>query len=164
MKIIFNKVLVLQNRLSHGHLSISIPKNFLWLLPKIEKKCISLNDNIIWCKNSSHQRFVKLWLLFLIYAVGIDMFKVNNRNTRTRCQICSKLTVKTSERRKWRRSGVFIANFKHISHLVLVFLWASKCQLGSAPKHFFNLSALRFHVFLKNILHKKFCKTGKASL
>ena len=27
--------------------------------------------------------------------VGIYMFKVNNRNTRTRCEICSKLTIKT---------------------------------------------------------------------
>ena len=27
------------------------------------------------------------------------MFKVNNRNTRTRCGICSKLTIKTPERR-----------------------------------------------------------------
>ena len=50
------------------------------------------------------------------------MFKVNNRNTRTRCRICSKLTIKTPERRYWRRSGVFIVNFKQISHLALVFL------------------------------------------
>ena len=34
----------------------------------------------------------------------------------------SKLTIKTPERRYWRRSGVFIVNFEHISHLVLVFL------------------------------------------
>ena len=27
------------------------------------------------------------------------MFKVNNRNSRTRCEICSKLTIKTPERR-----------------------------------------------------------------
>ena len=27
------------------------------------------------------------------------MFKVSNRNTRTRCEICSKLTIKTPERR-----------------------------------------------------------------
>ena len=27
------------------------------------------------------------------------MFKVNNRNTRARCEICSKLTIKTPERR-----------------------------------------------------------------
>ena len=48
------------------------------------------------------------------------MFKVNNRNTRTRCEICSKLTIKTPERREWRRSAVFIVKFEHISHLVLV--------------------------------------------
>ena len=39
------------------------------------------------------------------------MFKVNNRDTRTRCKMCSKLTIKTSER---RHSGVFIVNFEHI--------------------------------------------------
>ena len=48
----------------------------------------------------------------------IYLFKVNNRNTRTRCEICSKLRIKTPE----RRSGVFIVNFENISHLVLVFL------------------------------------------
>ena len=53
---------------------------------------------------------------------GNYMFKINNRNTRTRCEICSKLTIKTSERRHCRRSGVFIVNFEHIPHLVLVFL------------------------------------------
>ena len=47
---------------------------------------------------------------------GNCMFKVNNRNTRTRCEICSKLTIKTPERRQWRRSGFFIVNFEHISH------------------------------------------------
>ena len=52
---------------------------------------------------------------------GIYSLKVNNRNNRTGCEICSKLTVKTPERRHWHRSGVFV-NFKHISHLVLVFL------------------------------------------
>ena len=35
------------------------------------------------------------------------MFQVNNKDAR---------------RRQWRRSGVFIVNFEHISHLVLVFL------------------------------------------
>ena len=36
------------------------------------------------------------------------MFKVNNKDT--------------SERRHWRYSGVFIVNFEHISHHVLVFI------------------------------------------
>ena len=59
--------------------------------------------------------------------VGNCMFKVNNRSTKTRCKVCSKLTLKTPERHPWCCSGVFIVNFEHISHLVLVFycwLWA----------------------------------------
>ena len=51
------------------------------------------------------------------------MFKVDNRNTKTRCEICSKLTIKTPERCPLHHSGVFIVvNFENISHLVLVFL------------------------------------------
>ena len=50
------------------------------------------------------------------------MFKVNNRIIRTRCEICSKLTIRTPERRQWGFSGVFIINFERISHLVPVFL------------------------------------------
>ena len=42
------------------------------------------------------------------------IFKFNNRNTRTRCEICSKLTIKTLERRHWPRSGVFFVNLEHI--------------------------------------------------
>ena len=58
------------------------------------------------------------------FPAGIYLLKFNNRNTntRTRCEICSKLTIKTPERRQWHRSGIFIVNFKYISHLVLVFL------------------------------------------
>ena len=36
------------------------------------------------------------------------------------CQIFSKLTIKTQERRHLRRSGIFIVNFEQISHIVLV--------------------------------------------
>ena len=36
---------------------------------------------------------------------GIYLLKGNNRNTRTRCEISSKLRIKTPERRHWRRSG-----------------------------------------------------------
>ena len=53
-------------------------------------------------------------------AADIYLLKINNRNTR--CEICLKLTIKTPERRHWRRLGIFIVNFEHISHLVLVFL------------------------------------------
>ena len=56
------------------------------------------------------------------YSAAYYMFKVNNRNTRTRCEICSKLTINTPERCQSPRSVVFIVNFKHASYLVAVFL------------------------------------------
>ena len=43
------------------------------------------------------------------HPTGIYLLKVNNRNTRTKCEKCSKLTIRA-------------LNFEHISHLVLVFL------------------------------------------
>ena len=53
---------------------------------------------------------------------GIYLLKFNNRKTRTRSEIYSKLTIKTLERGHWCRSVVFIVNFQDISHLSLVFL------------------------------------------
>ena len=52
-----------------------------------------------------------------IYPDNIYLFKINNRNARKRCEICSELTIKTPERRHWRRSRAFVVNFEHISHL-----------------------------------------------
>ena len=57
-----------------------------------------------------------------VFACQNLMFKNNNRNTRARCEICSNLTIKTSKRRYWLRSDVFIVNFEHIPHFVLLFL------------------------------------------
>ena len=49
--------------------------------------------------------------------------KVKNGNTRKRCEICSNLIRKTSERRPSRSSSdVFITNFEPISNLLIVFL------------------------------------------
>ena len=39
--------------------------------------------------------------------VGIYLLKVNDGNTRTRCEICSKPTIKRPELRQWRRSDIF---------------------------------------------------------
>ena len=74
---------------------------------------------------------------------NIYLFKVNNRNTGKRCEICSKLTIRTSERRKWRCSGVFIVNFEPISHLFQVFpLLALNRQLLAEKSYFKMLCAL----------------------
>ena len=64
----------------------------------------------------------KLWANGQTYPVAIYLLKVNNRDIRTRYEICSKLTMKTPEWRHCRRSSIFSFNFEHISHLVLEFL------------------------------------------
>ena len=55
------------------------------------------------------------------------MLKVNIINIRKRGEICSKLlkyaqTIKRPEWCHWPRSGVFIVDLEHISHLFLMFL------------------------------------------
>ena len=70
------------------------------------------------------------------------MFKVNNISTRTRFEICSKLTIKTPERHQWCRSGVFFVNFEHISHLVLVFLLLTLSRQMPAEILFFYLLSM----------------------
>ena len=67
-------------------------------------------------------QLVNIMKLAHFNPAGICLLKVNNRNTRTRCEICLELTIKTPKRSQWCRSGVFIVNFEHISLLVLVFL------------------------------------------
>ena len=64
-----------------------------------------------------------LLLLENNFPANIYLFKINNRNTKKRCEICPKLTLRTPERRERRRSGVFIVNFEHTSQLFPVFLW-----------------------------------------
>ena len=56
------------------------------------------------------------------FSASNYVFKFVNRNTRTSGEICLKFTIKTPERRHWRLFGVYIVNFEHTPHLVLVFL------------------------------------------
>ena len=77
---------------------------------------------------------------FNIYLAGIYLLKVNNKNTRTRCEKCSNLTMKTPELRQWHRPGVFIVNFEQISHLVLVFLLLT---LKIKSRKIFNMYEIR---------------------
>ena len=69
---------------------------------------------MLWSKINSDLQF--------IYVARIYLLKITNGNTRWMCEICWKLTIKTSERCHWCHSGILTVNFKHISHLALVFL------------------------------------------
>ena len=73
------------------------------------------------CEQAGQVRFLINGKNLILYPVGIYLLKIKDKNTRTRCEICSKLTTKTPERRYWRRSSAFIANYEHISHIVLIF-------------------------------------------
>ena len=49
------------------------------------------------------------------YPANIYLLKVNYKNTKEKCEICSKLSIEIPERHQWRLS-VFIVNLEHISH------------------------------------------------
>ena len=59
--------------------------------------------------------------------------------------------MKTPERRHWRRSGVFIVNLEHISHLVLVFLLLTLNML-LLTLNIFEHAIVNFNVNFEHIL------------
>ena len=65
---------------------------------------------------------------WFLYDIGLRHERVNKSVIQILYQsaiTCSKLTIETLEQGvkcQWRRFGVFIFNFEHISHLVLVLL------------------------------------------
>ena len=78
-------------------------------------------------------------------STHIHLLQDNNRNTRKRCETCSKLIMKTLKRRQWRCSGVFNVNCDHIPHLFLLFQfliwacivsWICKWDINSQLKSF----------------------------
>ena len=86
---------------------------------------------------------VKTFLMSLGIPANIYLFKINERNTRKRCEIYSKLTIKTPEWRYWRCFGVFIFNFELIPHLFLLFLLLDLIMhlfAGIASKILFKVS------------------------
>ena len=64
------------------------------------------------CVKNQKQPFTDV----LQIPASIYLFKVTNKSTRKKCEICSKLSVQTPERHQWPRSGVFIVtlNVFHI--------------------------------------------------
>ena len=73
-----------------------------------------------------------------MYPVGNYKLKVNDRNTRTRCEIFSNITIKTPKLRHRRR-------FEHISQLILWFLCAGKCRLFMYAYRMFHANELLKH-------------------
>ena len=52
-----------------------------------------------------------VFLFSVIQSGNIYLSKVKDRNGRKMCEICSKLTINTQERRHWRHSVEFVVYF-----------------------------------------------------
>ena len=57
-----------------------------------------------------------MFIMKSIIPAGINLLKVNSRNTRTRCEMCSKLTIKIPLLFKFEQIShlVSIVNFEHV--------------------------------------------------
>ena len=73
--------------------------------------------NMLKCKLQSKRKKCYLrQVRKLVSAKNCILAQSSNKNTRKRCELCLKLTIKT-ERRHWLRSGVFIFSFVSIVDL-----------------------------------------------
>ena len=63
---------------------------------------------VLWFYEFLFNSDIKIFKEKRIIPAGIYLFKVNNRNTKTRCKICSKLTIKIPERRHWHLRLFFV--------------------------------------------------------
>ena len=86
-----------------------------------------------------------------VFPANIYLFKDNNRNSRKRCEICSKLTIKTL-------SNIFHTFF----YCLYCWLWTSKCLLGDLLRTTLNcrvvqqfqleLKLVQYILTLKNLI------------
>ena len=90
------------------------PYKIKWWNSNILEYYVLAKDNV----NFIHTR---------INSTGKYMFKANSRKTKTRWEICSKLTIKTLERRYWH---LYCGLWTYFTPCPSVFLWAGKYRLA----------------------------------
>ena len=80
------------------------------------------------CLKILTKTFFKNYIAFTNFwsPADICLFKVNDRNTTTMCEICSKLTIKTLEQRHWLVSLLLTLNRFH------KFCWCFSCRLSTS--------------------------------
>ena len=121
-------------------------KPFLW--KTLRHRCLTGSLMCLWLWHLKPYEPIKP---LRHYPASIYLFKVNNENTKTiceicyvstvttsrqdnvkessgiyllkvtMCKICCKLTIKIPEWRQWRHFGVFIVNLEQISHIFVEF-------------------------------------------
>ena len=81
---------------------------------------------------------------------GNYMFRVNKRNTRTRCEICIKLTIKTPERRQWPLTVNCFCKKAPLKYVWLGSEYASKTDV----LYFIKILAMSFCFCLVRLIWK----------
>ena len=83
---------------------------------------LSINNKTVWrVKNDETRTMSFVYCSGVFIPAGNYMFKVNNRNTRTRCLICSKLTPCSSVFycQLWTGKCRLAVKFEHLQHVNL---------------------------------------------
>ena len=119
-------------------------KMFFWRQPRNVLSTFKFGKCWLGWKNT--QLYILIYLskwnncrnIFIInhsFPAGVYIFKVNNVNTRTMCQICSNLIIMTVEQpqwHQWQRSGVchsvllILNRFHSFLWFFHLWLWTSK--------------------------------------
>ena len=108
-------LLSIMKREADRHLKLTSGEN-IGILPLMDQKIkpsaktSGRSFSILSSSNNKHLLEIKGNLK--ANPANIYLFKVNNRNTRKRCEICSKLTIKTPVR---RFSSASIFDFEHVN-------------------------------------------------
>ena len=88
----------------------------------------------------------EMLLYFAAFPANNYLFKVNNWNTKTVCEIYSELTMKTPERHQWSFLMFSLLTLKRFYTLLWCchcWLWASKCHLLSHNHMIFSLEIIK---------------------
>ena len=92
-------------------------------------------------------------------AASIYLFKVNNRDTRKRREICSKLTIKTSKRHHWRHYCQLWTYFTSFSSVSIVDFHCRQVNVGWIFRKIYKsgviFDPLNFCWYVIQILRKK---------
>ena len=135
-KNIIKQLVTANANLRHCLKSVRI-RSFFWSV--FSRILLHISLCSAWIRKNTDQKKFRNWTLFTqcdekvkdssditndikVHPANIYLLKVNNKGTRKRCKICSKLTIKTPQICQWLCSGVFVVNFEHISYIFLVFL------------------------------------------
>ena len=126
--------------------------NFTTTIPKWQRWCYPSDFDVTFNKISTLFWFLYNFLRIITqYPVNMYLLQVNNRDSRRKCEICSKLNIKTPERRQCHRSSVFIVNFEHILHIALLFLIVQECIKLTCADWVFWLKMIVITVYTKVI-------------